>query len=216
MWKRSLRCSISLGLLVAGVALAPAPLIGSPDETATAELAQNILSDAAYQTERPEGESEPTRVPVSLGAFATLLLYIAAAVAIILIAAWVVREFLKGATDSAVDSAGQTGFDADGGGGNLLTDPEHLAGQGRYEEAIHMLLLVAIRHLGGNLPVPPSPASTSRELLRALPMAAERREALGFLVRQVELSLFGGWRVGEDEYARCRKQFLILVPEGGR
>ncbi len=216
MWKRSLRCSISLGMLVFGIALAPAPLIGSLDEAATAERARIILSDSAYQTELPEGESEPTRVPAGLGAFASLLLYIAAAVAIILLAAWIVREFLRGATDSATDSPEETGFGADGRRGNLLADPEHLAGQGRYEEAIHMLLLVAIRHLGGNLPVPPSPASTSRELLRALPLAAERREALGILVRQVELSLFGGWHVSEDEYARCRKQFLVLVPESGR
>ena len=54
---------------------------------------------------------------------------------------------------------------------NLLADPQRLADEGRFDEAIHMLLLIAIRHLGGDLPVPPSPSSTSRELLRALPWA---------------------------------------------
>ena len=66
--------------------------------------------------------------------------------------------------------------------------------------------------MASGVPIP-DPSATSRELLRALPLEARRRDALGLLVREVEVSLFGGESVNAEDYARCRRSFDELAAE---
>ncbi len=82
-------------------------------------------------------------------------------------------------------------------------EPERLAAQGLYDEAIHALLLLAIgaiaRRPGGAAPR----GLTSRELLRALPLDQAAAHALAALVTAVELTRFGGAAALEADYVRC-------------
>jgi hypothetical protein len=73
-----------------------------------------------------------------------------------------------------------------------------------------MLLLQAIRILSGRLPAPLPPSSTSRELLRLVPLSAEAQQAFAGMVRAVGLSLFGGAPVGPEEYRENRERFRIV------
>jgi hypothetical protein len=91
-----------------------------------------------------------------------------------------------------------------------LDDAERLAADGRWAEALHALLLQAIRLLVARLPAPPPPSSTSRELLRLVPLSGEARQAFAGLVRAVELSLFGGSPVGPEEYEENRERYLVV------
>ena len=92
-----------------------------------------------------------------------------------------------------------------------LEDSDRLAASGRFDEAIHVLLLVAIRSLSAESGGDPRPSSTARELVRTFGLEGERRRAFADLVRAVELSLFGGRPVAEDDYARCRDTYRTLV-----
>lgn len=179
------------------------------------ELAREVLADDRYQTEWPVPASNLDlfpRLPLALSELATLLFWTAIAVVAVLILIWIVQE-LSGRRGAATSGAPFAHGGPDATGADALGDHEALAREGRYTEAVHVLLLSAIRHLAARLETPPSPASTSRELSRTLPLDREGRDAFAYLVRQVERSLFGGIELDPDEYGRCRAVHDRLVVE---
>jgi hypothetical protein len=89
----------------------------------------------------------------------------------------------------------------------LLSDADQLAAEGRFAEAVHLLLFRSLDDLETLRPHLLKPAFTSRDIvmLRALPAAAAR--ALGRLVAAVEWSFFGGRPVGVTDFAECRRAY---------
>jgi hypothetical protein len=89
----------------------------------------------------------------------------------------------------------------------LLSDADRLAAEGRYAEAIHLLLFRSIEDLDAKRPHTVKPALTSRDILdlQALPSVA--RQALSRLVKTVEWSFFGGRSVGEADFSACRRAY---------
>lgn len=88
----------------------------------------------------------------------------------------------------------------------LLADD--LARQGRFAEAIHMLLLGVLGTLAADAPPSradhaPSRAMTAREIARTT--AAPQREPLQALVRASELVHFGGRRATREQFEACRR-----------
>lgn len=84
---------------------------------------------------------------------------------------------------------------------------ERLAQEGRYDEAVHVLLLqtidVLIRARPGGLP----DAWTSREIQHQLGLPKPALTPFGALVDAVEHSLFGGRPVDEADWQACRARF---------
>jgi hypothetical protein len=76
-------------------------------------------------------------------------------------------------------------------------NPEQLAREGRFAEAIHALLLRAVAESDA---VSGKPALTSRELLRSILLGREVQAALTALVAAVERVYFGGRPAGAAEY----------------
>jgi hypothetical protein len=85
-----------------------------------------------------------------------------------------------------------------------------LAAEGRYEEAVHVLLGGALGYLHALANFTLEPAFTSREVLTRAPLAAEMRRAFGHLVGTVEVSLFGGLPVAVEDFGRCEQSFVML------
>ena len=87
-------------------------------------------------------------------------------------------------------------------------DPELLAREGRFAEAIHALLLRALLELTRRTGSPAaSPAATSREVLRGAGLAPDAKEALAPLVGAVEWMYFGRGTAGAEEYAACAEHY---------
>jgi hypothetical protein len=86
----------------------------------------------------------------------------------------------------------------------LLSDADRLAAEGRFGEAVHLLLYRSLEEIEAKRPHTLKPALTSRDIvsLKALPAAARR--ALGRLVETVEWSFFGGRRVDAKDFSQCR------------
>lgn len=92
-------------------------------------------------------------------------------------------------------------------------DADRLAQEGRYAEAIHVLLLRTLASLaerGTGL----ADSWTSREVVRDAPLAAEARGMLSGIVDAVEVSRFGFVVPDAAAYAECRARFerLAAVP----
>lgn len=85
-----------------------------------------------------------------------------------------------------------------------------LAAEGRYDEAVHVLLHGALRYLHALASFSLEPSFTSREVLARAPLATELRPAFGDLVSTVEVSLFGGMAVDADDFGRCESSFVTL------
>ena len=96
----------------------------------------------------------------------------------------------------------------------LLEDVDRLAGQGRFAEAVHLLLHRSIQDIQGKRPNLVRPALTSRDI-SGLPALPERaRSAFSAIARVVERSHFGGAQVDAAAFAECRSTYeAFAFPE---
>ncbi len=202
------------------IALQPATGLADPDpdgERDPARIAARVL-DGSYQTELPTVQSPSEPPPVSsidlpasvtgplAEAFEALgwVLLVAFAALVLLTLGREMHHRREGRDEARQagepsGTAEMTGFE--------FPDPEALAAQERFAEAIHIYLLCALVELGrrGKGLVPDS--LTSREILRRVHLPPGAGEALGELVRAVEISHFGGADAGRYDYERCRSSF---------
>jgi len=87
---------------------------------------------------------------------------------------------------------------------------DDLGRQGRFVEAMHMLLLLSLgeirRHLGEQF----ADSLTSREILRGARLPAPGRASLREIVARVEWTYFGGYPATMEDYTACRQSFDTL------
>jgi hypothetical protein len=97
------------------------------------------------------------------------------------------------------------------------TDPsitgDELARQGRFIEAMHWLLLHSLSEIRERLGVRFPDSMTSREILRRARLPENAKQLLKDIVTHVELSYFGTYPAGEQDYAACRSSFEKLLAE---
>jgi hypothetical protein len=90
-------------------------------------------------------------------------------------------------------------------------EADDLARSGSFAEAIHILLLRSVGEMRNRISSPIAESLTSRELLRNLELSPDEREVFKTIVGSVEVSHFGGYEPGEDEYRSCRRCFDALT-----
>lgn len=90
---------------------------------------------------------------------------------------------------------------------NLLRDADALAGEGRYGDAVHLLLLRSIEHIDERKPDLVKPALTSREIAALEQLPGVARTAFVGMARVVERALFAHRDVGRAEFAQCREAY---------
>ena len=103
--------------------------------------------------------------------------------------------------------------------GELQTQPpaialgaaDALALQGRFAEAMHVLLLHALAVIRRRLDEPFADSMTSREILRSRQLPDSLRAPLREVVGRVEWSYFGEHPAADDDYAACRASFAALA-----
>ncbi len=93
----------------------------------------------------------------------------------------------------------------------LLEDADALAAQGRYDEAVHLLLQRSVHHIAAARPDWLSPSSTAREisLIPGLPTAA--RQAFTLIAREVERSLYALRALAADDWQRARAAYAAFA-----
>ena len=194
--------------------LAAAPTAQSPEA-----IAREILADPAYQTELPgalgsegglgiapgtDGRDEPfdLDLPGSRSGqpvFQWLMWLLMLAVGLAL-AARLGRALAERRRDvEPLEERDRAGGAAPAARPSAppLAEVEALAAEGRFGEAIHLLLLRTLESLR------PAPSLTSREVLAQLAWTGERGRALAALVEAVELSLFGARVPDRADYEAC-------------
>jgi hypothetical protein len=98
-------------------------------------------------------------------------------------------------------------------------EAEDLAGEGRFVEAMHVLLLRSLDEMRRRLALEFKESLTSREILAHAPLCARGRGALSAIIQAVERSYFGGSAGRYEDYVACRSHFeafkASLAPSAG-
>ena len=194
------------------VVLVYALLFSAPSLDDVNRAVRDVLADSGIQTEYPGEEAAPSPEPPQRdparsssapyapgrSAFLSTVLWVLVGVVGVLLLVWLLREVKGYSRPVEVDEATAIAVPSALPVEAELGDAEVLAGEGRYEEAVHLLLLRALRSIeraGSHVS-----SNTSREVIRAAAIAGESRDAVMGLVGAVELSLFGGRPVDESGY----------------
>ncbi len=98
----------------------------------------------------------------------------------------------------------------------LLDDADRLAAEGRFEEAAHLLLFRSIEEIQARDSRLVRPALTSRDIAALEGLPADAKGAFARIVEVVEVSFFGGRRIGAGEFADCRSAYQAFAFVGGR
>lgn len=89
----------------------------------------------------------------------------------------------------------------------LLADADRLAGMGRFEEAIHVLLFRSIDELARRRPGAVRAALTSRDIARLEVLPPAPRAAFARLAQAVERTFFGGRPADAEAFGQARADY---------
>lgn len=202
----------------------------SPEEGgAAADLAtahRELLADDSFQFkfDTPEAPPEPSSLPGwvfdFLNALAPLLEFIFWA-GVTLVAATIVyaigRELLaryqKGLPKApAVAAPEPPKFRPTPARARaLLEEADRLAREGRYSEAVRIILHHSIEDMEQVLSLNIPLSLTSREIAMIDRLSTQGRAVFTKIARAVELSLFGSQPLTADQYIECRKDYEAFV-----
>ena len=93
----------------------------------------------------------------------------------------------------------------------VLEAADDLAAQGRFVEAMHVLLLQALADIRRRLDEEFADSMTSREILRSRQLSDTLRRPLREVINRVEWTYFGGHPANRDDYLVCRASFSALA-----
>ena len=93
----------------------------------------------------------------------------------------------------------------------VLDAADELAAQGRFVEAMHVLLLQALADIRRRLREEFADSMTSREILRSRQVSDALRRPLRDVISRVEWTYFGGHPAVRADHLACRTSFSALV-----
>lgn len=98
----------------------------------------------------------------------------------------------------------------------LLEEADRLAAEGRYSEAVRVLLHRSIEDLERVFTLAIGPGLTSREIAQLEPLSTQGRDVFSSIARAVEHSLFGGRALNANDFATCRASYASFALQGQR
>jgi hypothetical protein len=98
----------------------------------------------------------------------------------------------------------------------LLSDADRLAADGRFDEAVHLLLRRSFDDIAKTRPEWLTPASTAREIAQVSALPAAARSAFGVITVEVERSRYALHPLGYPDWTRARAAYAgFAVPDRG-
>lgn len=141
------------------------------------------------------------------------LVYLASLCGVVLLA-YVLKDSLPGWAGrhgSWEDDAAAGGEDGPQKPEEAAVAADELARQGRFVEAMHVLLLQGLAEMRQRLDATFADSLTSREILRNVSVPDHGRAALRDIIARVEWTYFGEHPAGPDDYQGCRRSFDVLT-----
>lgn len=191
----------------------PATPLRAEPRADVATAAREAIKHLDLQTELPRDPAPQPKFNMSLPPELVLL-------ALIIVAAMVIYAFrdqlgrLRFSRRGPQWRADRDGSSEDVPAAQVLETSikaDDLAAQGRFVEAMHLLLLQLLTALRRRLGVEFADSLTSREILRAAQLSDPNRMLLHDIVARVEWCHFGGYPAALADYVACRQSFDALL-----
>jgi len=181
----------------------------TPQEVQT--IAEQVIRRLDLQTELPRGPEPPKPVNIKLPEW-FLWVVVAIAIAVLLYAFRDMIPILRlrgggawsGDEDALADERPRTPA-------AVLGAADELAAQGRFVEAMHVLLLQGLADIRQRLDEQFADSLTSREILGSTKLSEAGRAPLRDIIDRVELTYFGQRPAALPDYQACRASFNALA-----
>ncbi len=194
----------------AAILVLPIGTVAAQTPEQVQRLAEQAIRRLGLQTDFPVVPEPPSfSIP-----FPRELLWIViiTAIAIMLYAFRDLIPILRSSRDTGWTSEeGGLGGDRAGSSAAALGAADQLAAEGRFVEAMHILLLQGLAAIREGLDEQLSDSLTSREILRSTRLSDTGRSSLQDIVSRVELTYFGQRPAARDDYFACRTSFNALA-----
>ena len=167
-----------------------------------------VARQSDLQLQLPGGEPEPTSSSIELPEWILWVVIIGG----LLFVLYYLRDIIPmpgwrrsmaegtGEAEAGAPLAAQSPSD-------ILLAADELAREGRYVDAMHVLLLKGLADIRQRLGEEFADSLTSREIMRRARLSAAGTSALRDIVLGVERSYFGEHPVGPRDYEVCRRRF---------
>ena len=204
--------SISLALVflavAAGVISPPVRAESHPDAQ---DLAARAIRRLDLQTELPREEEPQAPYRLKLPP-ETVWIAVAIGIAVLLYAFRDLIPVLRAGRGSSWTEDESAGLTAGSRPPEIVLDAaDDLAAQGRFVEAMHVLLLQALSDIRRRLDEEFADSMTSREILRSRKLSDALRQPLREVINRVEWTYFGGHPAAREDYLACRASFSALA-----
>jgi len=143
-----------------------------------------------------------------LGVSGPVVMWLLVALAVVLVGVLVWRHVgpLVGRERHETEAASDWVPDA-GDALALLEDADRLAGEGRYDEATHLLLKRSVGQIAAARPDLLEPSSTAREIAELAALSEAARGAFALIAGRVERSLFALRSLSADDWNAARAAY---------
>lgn len=184
-----------------------------------ADAHRKLLADDSIQFELSAFQQPPPPAWVealidffsAIFPFLRILFWVAVAAAVVLLAYAIFRRVQDGEWSwrrkTSASNEVESWMPQEAPARALLREADSLAAAGRYGEAAHLLLFRSIEDIDRRRPQLVRPALTSRDIAGAPALPPGPKRSFGDIVMLVERSLFGGHRLGEQDWQACRAAY---------
>lgn len=220
--------------MTASPALQAAAAAAPPNAARVAEAHRAVLADKSIQFELPMRQADPPQetpgwlrwLGDTIGSFVewvgggwSVLGWGVAIIlaALILVALWPsLSAWLEGLRRGSTDAAEPVRWaPAQQAARALLDEADALAAQGRYDEAVHLILFRSIDDIAAWRGELVRPSFTSRDIAHADALPDHARGVFARIVAAVERSLFAGRALGSTDWVQARDDYARFALKGG-
>lgn len=218
--------ALLLAILLLALAAAALAQSSSFDPAEIRDSRDSVLADGRYQTEMPEPEVRPEREPFTIPPWLAKIIFWVVVGAVLAMVAYFLFQLAydllrdrspfksnrdrPGTAPERVETPVAAAREVDP---RSLAEADRLAAAGRFSEAIHLLLLVALQRLHRELGPRVAPALTGREVLHLPSLPGGTVAPLTRMVQLSEINHFGGRAAREPDYRSARDDYLAFSGE---
>jgi Domain of unknown function (DUF4129) len=195
-------------------AIAPTLVTAQPATPQIQRATSGLEKSLDLQTELPVSSPEPAPIRIEIPDVVRVLVWILVICGAAFLA-YFIRDILPAgglARRSEWDDPTEPsplGRPQDGAAAQVAADD--LARQGRFVEAMHVLLLQGLDEMRKRLDLRFADSLTSREIMRRANVSAGAKAALREIIDWVERAYFGSHPAVAGDYAACRQSFLAFA-----